>query len=107
MTVALEEHSLGTILPVKAQPGSRQEGIRGSHDGMLRVSVTQVAEKGKANKSLAAVLSRALDLRKSQIELIAGETSQRKKFLIRDISVHDLTLRIEAALATIGADASE
>ncbi len=40
----------GTILPVRAQPGASRDGIRGWQDGLLRVSVTQVAEQGTANK---------------------------------------------------------
>ena len=89
----------GVRLPVRAQPGARVSAVRGEHDGALKVSVTQVAEKGKANKALAAVLCKALQLRKSQLELIAGETSPHKEFLVRDITAADLRNRIEAALA--------
>ena len=39
----------GTQLGIKALPGSRRNGITGVHDGLLKVAVTQVAEKGKAN----------------------------------------------------------
>jgi uncharacterized protein (TIGR00251 family) len=95
----LQPHSGGTLLPVRAQPGGRRNEIRGVRDGMLRVSVTQVAEKGKANKAVVEVLSRGLALRKSQIELIAGESSPQKRFLIRDITAAELSARIAAALA--------
>jgi len=50
----------GVLLPVRAQPGSRQSGIRGEQAGALKVCVTQVAEKGKANKALVKVLCDAL-----------------------------------------------
>jgi uncharacterized protein len=88
----------GVLLHVRAQPGARASGVRGEHDGALKVSVTQVAEKGKANKALVAVLCKALQLRKSQLQLIAGETSSHKRFLVREIAVADLRSRIEAAL---------
>jgi uncharacterized protein YggU (UPF0235/DUF167 family) len=49
--IELGEHPAGVILPVRAQPGASRAGIRGEHAGALKVSVTQVAEKGKANQS--------------------------------------------------------
>jgi len=98
MTIALEPHPEGTILPVRARPAARRNEIRGEQDGMLKVSVTQAPEKGKANKALIGVLSKALRLRKSQIELIAGETSSNKRFLIRGVTVEALWQAIQRAL---------
>jgi uncharacterized protein YggU (UPF0235/DUF167 family) len=98
MTVELREHALGVVLPVRAQPGARKNAVRGEHQGMLRASVTQTAEKGKANDALARLLCKALNLRGSQLELLAGATAQNKQFLIREISVAELAERIAAAL---------
>ena len=39
-------------------------------------------------------------IKRSQIELIAGETQPQKKFLIRDIARNELASRITAALVT-------
>ena len=97
MAIALEPHPEGTILPVRAHPGARRNEIRGEQNGMLRVSVTQAPEKGKANKALIAVLSKGLSLKKSQIELISGATSPQKRFLVRDVSLSQLQERIERA----------
>ena len=94
--LALEPHSDGTILPVRAQPGARRNEIRGSQDGMLKVCVTQSPEKGKANKAVVEVLSKTLRLKKSQIELIAGATSHQKRFLVRGIEVKELASRIDS-----------
>ena len=100
--IAWESHAEGVILPVRAQPGSRRNEIRGIQEGMLKVGVTQIAEKGKANKAVIAVLCDALSLRKSQIELIAGETSHQKRFLIRGIDADVLAKRTAACLAKEG-----
>jgi len=96
--IELKPHPHGTILPVRAQPGARKNEIRGEQDGMLKVSVTQPPEKGKANKALIALLSKSLSLRKSQIELLAGETSPQKQLLVRDVTPADLNHRIERIL---------
>ena len=97
MAIALEPHPEGAILPVRAHPGARRNEIRGEQNGMLRVSVTQAPEKGKANKAVIAVLSEGLSLKKSQIELISGATSPQKRFLVREVSLSQLQERIDRA----------
>jgi len=96
--IALELHPEGVILPVRAQPGARRNAIRGEQEGQLKVCVTQVPEKGKANKALVAFLAKTLGLRKSQMELLAGETSAQKRFLIRDVSQGELEILLARLL---------
>jgi hypothetical protein len=96
--IALEPHAEGTILPVRAQAGARFSGLKGIHAGGLQVAVTQAPEKGTANKAIIAVLAESLGLRKSQIELLTGETSSQKRFLVRGVTVEDLNRRIAHAV---------
>ena len=96
--IELQSHADGTILVVRAQPGARRNAILGLQEGMLKLSVTQSPEKGKANKAIVALLSESLGLRKSQIELIAGATSAKKRFLVREITPAALAERIEGVL---------
>ena len=65
MYIELQTRGDAVILPVSAQPGASRDAIRGWSDGALRVAVTQIAEKGKANKSLRRVIAKGLGLRKS------------------------------------------
>ena len=95
--IELETTDWGVVLPVRAQAGARRNALRCVQHGELRVAVTQAAEKGKANKALVAVLSKALGLRKSQIELISGATAPHKRFLVRDVTEDDLRERIDRA----------
>jgi uncharacterized protein YggU (UPF0235/DUF167 family) len=97
MTVVVEPHAEGATFYVRARPGGRRNAVRGEHDGALKVSVTQVAEKGKANDAIVDVLCTALDLRRSQIALLSGETDRRKRFLVRDVSVDELRARLQRA----------
>jgi uncharacterized protein (TIGR00251 family) len=100
--IELESHADGTILPVKAHAGARRNAIGKVQAGALQVSVTQAPEKGKANKAIIAVLAEALGVRKSQIELIAGETSPQKRFLVRDVSIGELSNRIVTLISQTG-----
>ena len=89
----------GVLLPVRAQPGARISAIRGVASGALKVSVTAAPEKGKANKALVQVLAKSLGLRRSQLRLVSGETSQQKRYLVRGVTAGELSERIKMALA--------
>lgn len=86
MPIELQETAHGVLLPVHAQPGARRNEICGVHDGRLKVAVTQVAEKGKANKELLKLLAGELDIRRSQLKLVVGEASSRKVVQISDVT---------------------
>ncbi len=96
--IDLQETPQGVVVPVQAQPGARQNAVTGEHAGRLRVAVTQAPEKGKANKALIAVLADALGLKKSQVALVAGETSSQKKFLVTGVSLPELSRRLTVCL---------
>jgi uncharacterized protein (TIGR00251 family) len=100
--IELESHAAGVVLPVRAQAGAKRSEIRGEQAGALKVLVTQAPEKGKANKAIVALLAETLRLKKSQFELLAGETSPQKKFLVRDISREELATRISAVIEQQG-----
>ena len=89
----------GVVLPVQAQAGARRNGFNGIHDGRLKVAVTQVAEKGKANEELQRLLAKLLGLSRSSVQLVSGETSPRKEFCIAGIAVDELRHRLAVQLA--------
>lgn len=96
--IQLEAHRAGVILPVKAQPGARRNAITGEHNGALKVAVTQAPERGKANKAVIATLADGLGLRRSQFELLSGETSAEKRLLVIGVAAEELLSRIHQAL---------
>ncbi|MDR1486223.1 MAG: DUF167 family protein [Planctomycetaceae bacterium] len=90
------EISEGVLVNVRACPGAKRNEIRGmQEDGSLKITVTQQPEKGKANKAIKELLAKKLHLKLSQIDLINGETSTTKKFLLRNIKIYELKKQIE------------
>ncbi len=85
--IGLETVAAGVIIAVRAQPGAKRNAILGEHDGALRVAVTAAPDKGKANQAIAAVLADAFGIAKSAVELVSGQTSRQKKFLMRGLSI--------------------
>lgn len=82
MPDGMQQTSEGVLLAVKAQPGARRNGVAGWHGGALKVAVTAVAEKGKANREILRVLAEALEISPSKLGIISGETASRKMILI-------------------------
>lgn len=91
----------GVKLHIKLTPSARNNAITRIENGRLRVSVTTVAEKGKANIAFLNFLSKKLQLPKRQFQLIAGHTARLKTVLIEgDGKV--LMPYLEARLETLG-----
>ncbi|QKV19895.1 DUF167 family protein [Oricola thermophila] len=78
------------------------EGVEIRDDGQarLRVRVTAQPEKGKANKAVVAILSKALHLPKSAFAVVAGDTA-------RDKTVRVEASEAEAALAGLAKDLAD
>lgn len=86
-------------LTVHATPGAKRCSVGGSHDGALRVAVNLPAEKGRANEAIAKLLAQSLGLKPAQVELLRGQTSRRKVFVIHD-PPDDMQQRIEDLMRT-------
>jgi uncharacterized protein (TIGR00251 family) len=98
--IAVTEHAEGCVLPVRAQPGARKAGVLGEQAGALKMAVTAPPEDGRANKALVVILRDVLQLKRSQVDLLSGETSREKRFLIRGVTKTELENRLQALLET-------
>ena len=65
------------LLRVRVTPKASAERIL-VEDGLVRVFVTAPPDKGKANKAVTALVARALDVPKTAVELVRGDTSREK-----------------------------
>lgn len=100
--IELAAHSQGTVLTVHAQPGAKRNAILGERAGALRVAVTAAPEKGKANAAILELLAEGLGCRPSQVALVSGETSRRKRILITGFSTEETRARIAALAPDLG-----
>lgn len=80
--IHLERHPRGTVLTVRAHPGAKRTAVLGILDGALRVAVTAVADKGKANQALFKYVSELFGMPKSDVELLSGAKSRQKRLLL-------------------------
>ncbi len=77
----------GLELFLRVTPNSGRDAIDGVElrdDGrsVLRLRVTAVPDKGKANAAVVALIAKALGVPKSKVELVSGETARLKTLRI-------------------------
>jgi len=93
--IDLTDTPAGVLLSVQAQPKAKKNAVVGVHDGRLKVAVTQAPEKGKANDAILKLLGKSLGLKRSQLELVSGETSSKKVLRVTGIDADQLRDRID------------
>lgn len=96
--ITVQEHPQGATLAIRAQPGARKNAILGEQAGALKVAVTAPPEDGKANAAILDLLRGALQLKRSQLELVSGATHRQKVILIRDRTPEQLQQQLAALL---------
>lgn len=65
-------------LQIKVIPGSSQNCIAGWLGDILKIRVTALAEKGKANNEVEKIIAAALGLPHKNIYISTGKSSPRK-----------------------------
>ena len=63
---------------VKVIAGAKQNKIEQCPDGSLKVRLTAIREKNKANQQLIALLAEHYNLPKSNVEILCGHTISHK-----------------------------
>ena len=62
--------------------------------GALKLEVSAAPEKGRANAAVIRLLSDALGLRRNQVEIVAGASSQDKTAVLTGCSVEEIAARL-------------
>jgi uncharacterized protein (TIGR00251 family) len=85
----LRATAAGVTLAVRAQPGARKTAITGVYGegaaAQLKIAVHAPPLEGRANLALIAFLAETFSLPKNAVELVSGELSRSKVFLLRGL----------------------
>jgi hypothetical protein len=97
----------GVTLAVRAQPGAKKTAIVGVYGegsaAQLKVAVHAPPVEGRANAALIAFLAEFFSLPRNAVEVISGELSRSKVFLLRGVSTeHAATLLASAQVKAGG-----
>lgn len=87
----LRASASGITLAVRAQPGAKKTAIVGVYGegatAQLKIAVQAPPIEGRANSALVEFLADQFDVAKSYVELVTGELSRSKVFLIRGVTL--------------------
>jgi uncharacterized protein (TIGR00251 family) len=77
--VVLAGGRAGVSLRLRVKPGARRTRLVGAHGGALKLEVAAPPERGKANAAVTRLLAGVLGVRRSDVVITGGETSQDKR----------------------------
>jgi uncharacterized protein (TIGR00251 family) len=77
----------GAAITVKVSPRAKKTAVAGvMDDGTIKIKIAAPPVDGAANKALIEFLAETLGLPKQQVDIVAGETSERKLVSLVGIS---------------------
>jgi uncharacterized protein (TIGR00251 family) len=88
----------GIVLRVHVQPGAGRSAVVGRHGDALKVRVAAPPIEGRANDATRALLSEALGLPESDVELTSGQSSRAKRFRLNGLDSEEGEKRLRVAL---------
>lgn len=83
------------IVSVKVIPKSSCNKIVGWENGELKIKIAAPPDKGQANDALIAFLADCLDISKSSITLLRGDTARHKRLQIDGLSPEQFQQHIQ------------
>jgi uncharacterized protein len=90
--------SAAVRLTLKVAPKSSRNAVTGWMGDTLKLSVTTAPEKGKANQMVIEVLAQALDVSRSSISIVRGETASTKLVEIAQLTEAEVFTRLHKPL---------
>lgn len=81
-------------LQVRVVPRAKRNAIELDEDGGIKVRVTAVPERGKANAAVIALIAKALGVPKRNVEVVRGHTSRDKTISIDGVTRDEALRRL-------------
>jgi hypothetical protein len=97
-TLSVKESNHGCSFYIQVTPHASRSQIAGTQEDALRLKVTALPVEGAANEACINLLAKELGLKKSQIEIFAGQKSRKKAVTVKDITAADLQKKIDQLL---------
>ncbi|HET8539287.1 MAG TPA: DUF167 family protein [Anaeromyxobacter sp.] len=86
----------GAVLEVLVQPRASRTRVAGEHGGRLKIQLAAPPVDGEANAALLAFLADALDVKRADVALLAGEAGRRKRVRIAGVTAEAAAARLLA-----------
>jgi uncharacterized protein (TIGR00251 family) len=100
--LTVEEINGGVVFKVKVLPGSSRTTVCGLLDEMVKIKVSAVPEKGKANKCLLDFLAKQLSVKRNAVKIVSGKSSPIKSVRVMGISVEQISNKLNLNQQSVG-----
>jgi len=94
----INKSKIGLTFEIHVTPHASHAAITGFQEGALRLRVTAQPVEGAANLACIKLLAKAFEMKKGQLEIIAGAKSRKKIVLVKDVSKKHLEEKINNIL---------
>ena len=95
----LHDGKHGAALTIRVTPRARKSEVGGIlEDGTVRIRIQEPPVEGKANRALIKFLSKVLGVRKSQLEIVAGQKGLDKIVAVESMTAEEVEGRIQGYL---------
>jgi uncharacterized protein (TIGR00251 family) len=89
-----EAYKDGSIITVKLTPRASRNAILGTEETWLRVALTAPPVDGKANEAARRFIAETLELPRSAVNLVTGQTARLKRFSITGLPPNETLKRL-------------
>jgi uncharacterized protein len=85
---------MSTRITVRVTPRSSRDSIEAGAGGVYVVRVTAAPDEGKANAAVCRVVAGALDVPKSAVTVVRGETARAKTLEVSGVTAEQVASRL-------------
>lgn len=78
----------GSLLRLFVQPKAKKRQVVGPHLDRLKIAVTEPPDRGKANAAVQEFIADLLNVARSRVSILRGDTNRNKDLLISDLDPH-------------------
>lgn len=93
-TLKIQQTDKDCYFTVKVVPCSSRTVLAGVLGGMLKLRVTAIPEKGRANQSIIKFLAKKLNVNKQAVTITAGLGNPIKQVCVSGVSVDEVLGRL-------------
>ena len=91
--IAVQESPAGVTFRVKVQPRAKRNAVVGELGDALKVALTAPPIDGRANDACIEFFADLLQLPRSSIKIVSGQSSRNKVIRVTGISAEELRSR--------------
>lgn len=92
----------GTYIDVQVVPKARRPGVLGIYGDRLKIAVAETPEGGRANAATLETIARLVNVRTSDVALVAGTRSRHKRVFVKGMSTEEASRVVMAAVDRAG-----